>query len=172
MGAFQVNEQRHARQQGGLPAGALLQMAHPFFGLLPREFVARKKETFTYNIRFNTIAASATNTGTANVQNDSDFVWVAASIVVTNAAFTTFTAAANVPMLVEIIDSASGLQLQDSATHVSNLFGTAQLPFLLPMPKIFRAGGQISARLQNQDGANAFVVNLAFHGFKVYNMPA
>jgi hypothetical protein len=150
----------------------MLAFQHPFFGLLPKEFVARKKETFTYNIRFNTIAASATNVGTANVDNASDFVWVAASVVVTNAAFTTFTNAANVPMLVEIKDASSGIDFQDSATHVSNIFGTAQNPFLLLMPKIFRAGGQITARLQNQDAANAFVVNFAFHGFKVYGMPA
>lgn len=163
---------RQVGQQRGLPAGQMLSYAHPFFGLLPREFVGRKKEAFTYNIRFNTIAASATNTGTANVSNDSDFVWTHASVVVTNSAFTTFTTATNVPMLVEIKDAASGLDMQDAATHVSNLFGTAQLPFILPMPKIFRAGGQISARLQNQDAANAFVVNFSFHGFKVYNMPA
>lgn len=173
MGAFQVaNGNRAVQQQRGLPAGQLLNLAHPFFGLLPREFVGRKKETFTYNIRFNTLAASATNVGSANVQNDADFVWVAASVVVTNAAFTTFTNALNVPVLAEILDASSGLQLQDQSTHLSNLFGTAQQPFLLPMPKIFRAGGQISARLQNQDAANAFVINLAFHGFKVYNMPA
>lgn len=147
-------------------------MTSNFFGLLPPQFIRRKKEYFVYNIRYNTIAAGGTSTLTANVQNDSDFVWVRGIMTVSNAAFTTFTAATSVPMLIEISDSAAGVLLQDSATHISNQFGNAQLPFDLPFPKIFRKGGQITTRLQNQDGGNAFVVNLSFVGFKVYFMPA
>lgn len=160
------------RQQRNLPAGPMFSQVNPFFGLLPKEYKVRRKDFFTYNIRFNTLAAGGTATLTANVQNDSDFVWVIGAVTVTNAAFTTFTAATNIPILAELSDASSGVQLQDSATHISNMFGTAQLPFTLPFPKIFKAGGQITARLQNQDGANAFVVNLAFHGFKCYFMKA
>lgn len=150
----------------------MVSRAHDFFGLLPPQFVRRKKDFFVYNIRFNTIGAGGTATLTANVQNDSDFVWVQGVMTVTNAAFTGFTAATSVPMLVTLLDSASGVQLSDSATHVSNVFGTSQLPFVLPYPKIFRKGGQISAQLQNQDGGNAYVVNLSFVGFKVYLVKA
>ena len=165
------NDPLAIRQQRGLPAGPMFSQANPFFGLLPKEYRSRQKDFFTYNIRFNTLAANGTSTVTASVQNDSDFVWVIGVMTVTAADFTTFTAAANVPVLAELTDSASGVQLQDSQTHISNLFGTSQLPFTLPFPKIFKAGGQISARLQNQS-ATALVVNLAFHGFKAYFMQA
>jgi hypothetical protein len=120
-----VNQSRGLNQQRGNPVASMLAFQHPFFGLLPKEFVARKKETFTYNIRFNTIAASATNVGTANVDNASDFVWVAASVVVTNAAFTTFTNAANVPMLVEIKDASSGIDFQDCRIRMQRMHSSS-----------------------------------------------
>lgn len=167
-----ANQERDVRIQRGLPAGPQFSQVNPFFGLLPREYRVRKKDFFTYNIRFNTLAAGGTASQSANVQNDSDFIWTIGCVTVTNAAFTTFTTATSIPVLIELSDSASGVQLQDSQTHISNMFGTAQLPFVMPFPKIFKAGGQITARLQNQDGANAFVVNLAFHGFKAFFIPA
>lgn len=166
-----MNQSREARAHAGTPAGAIPMRTSSFFGLLPAQFIRRKKEFFTYNLRFNTIAAGGTQVQTANVQNDSDFVWVQGAVTVTNAAFTTFTAASSIPMLATLSDAASGMLMQDSATHISNLFGTVQLPFTLPFPKVFRKGGQISLQLQNQDGANAFVVNVSFHGFKVYFIP-
>lgn len=137
-------------------------------GLLPPRARRRVKDHFTYNITFNTIAASATSVGTSNIQGDSDFWWVAGSVVITNAAGTTFTGSGVAPFLIELSDSSSGRNLQDSATHISNLFGTAQLPFYLPFPREFKASGQISAKLQNQDSGNAFVVRLALHGFKLF----
>ena len=166
-----MNTQRNIREQRGTPAGPGFSQANPFFGLLPKEYKLRRKDFFTYNIRFNTLAASGTATLTANVQNDSDFVWCIGVMAVTDNIFSTFTAATSVPILAELTDSSSGVQLQDSATHISNLFGTSQLPFTLPFPKIFKAGGQISVRLQNQI-ATAMVVNLSFHGFKTFFIPA
>lgn len=154
-----------------MPAGPQFAQANPFFGLLPRKYAKKEKDFFTYNIRFNTLGASSTATATASVQNDSDFIWCVGSIVVTAADFTTFTASSSVPVLVELTDSASGVALQDSQTHVSNLFGTAQLPFTLPYPKVFKAGGQITIRAQNQS-ATALVLNFSFHGFKAYFMDA
>lgn len=138
--------------------------------LLPPSIRGRAKDFFTYNITFNTLLAAATSTQSANVQGDSDFVWILGSMIVTNAAGTTFTSSAAAPFTIQISDAASGRQLQDSPTAVSNLFGTAQLPMQIPYPKLFGASGQIQATLINQDAANAFLVRLSFHGFKVFNI--
>lgn len=138
-------------------------------GLLPPRVRKRAKDFFTYNITFNTIAASGTSTGSTNIQGDSDFWWIRGNVIITNAAGTTFTSPAAAPLLIEINDTASGRSLQDSATALSNLFGTAQLPFDLPFPREFKSSGQIQAKLQNQDAGNAFVVRLSFHGFKLFN---
>lgn len=162
-----MNEQKQIQQQRGLPSGAQFQQSNPFFGLLPREFRGRLKDTFTYNTQFNTIAGSTTATQSVSIQNDADFVWTQGSVVMTDSAGTTFTNVLNVPMLVKISDSASGRQLSDSQVHVSNMFGTAQNPFILSFPKIFRAGGQLSVELQNLS-ATAYRVFFALHGFKVF----
>lgn len=89
--------------------------------------------------------------------------------VVTDSTGVTFTANTSIPALVSLTDSASGRQLQDQAVAMSSWFGTAQLPFFLQMPKIFRAGGQVSALIQNQS-AGSLVFRLSFHGFKVFPM--
>lgn len=164
-----MNQTNRTNQQKG-PAGPGFSPANPFFGLLPKEFAGRLKDPFVYNIVV-AVNATSTNTGTAQIQNDSDFVWTQGVVVVTDAAGTAFTNAANVPALVSFSDSASGRQLQDQATHVSGWFGTAQLPFFLQMPKIFRAGGQVSAAVQNQSGG-ALTFRFSLHGFKVFPMPA
>lgn len=137
--------------------------------LLPPRVRTRVKDFFTYNIVFNTLAASATSTNSANIQGDSDFWLIATSMIVTNAAGTSFTSPASVPVTIELSDTASGRTLQDSASALSSVFGTAQLPFYLPFPREFKAGGQLQAKLQNQDSGNAYLVRLSFHGFKVYN---
>lgn len=166
-----TNVPKQIQQQRGLPAGAQFQQSNPFFGLLPREFRGRLKDTFTYNVQFNTIGATTTSTASVSIQNDADFVWTQGCVTVTDAAGTSFTNALNIPILALISDSAAGRQLSDSQTHVSNQFGTAQNPFVLSFPKIFRAGGQMSLQLQNL-AAGALRVFVSFHGFKVFFMPA
>jgi hypothetical protein len=169
MTAPPMNATNRQQNQKG-PAGPAFSPANPFFGLLPREFAGRLKDPFVYNIVI-TVGATTTNTGTTQIQNDSDFVWTQGVVVVTDTPGTTFTTATTIPALVSLTDSASGRQLQDQATHMSAWFGTAQLPFFLQMPKIFRAGGQVSALVQNQS-AGTLVFRLSFHGFKCFPMPA
>lgn len=164
-----MNQTNRVQNQKG-PAGPSFSPANPFFGLLPREFAGRVKDPFVYNISV-TVAATNTGTGTAQIQNDSDFVWTQGTVTVTDATGTAFTNAANVPALIQLADSASGRQLQDTSTPVSGWFGTAQLPFFLQMPKIFRAGGQVTATVQNQS-AGTLVFRFCLHGFKVFPMAA
>lgn len=164
-----MNQGNRGQNQAG-PAGPSFSPANPFFGLLPRDFAARLKDTFVYNIIV-VVGATATGTNTVQIQSDSDFVWTQGVMIVTDGAGTTFTNTDNVPALVSIADSASGRQLSDQPVAMSSWFGSAKLPFFLQMPKIFRMGGQITATVQNQS-AGALTFRLSFHGFKVFQMPA
>ena len=141
-----------------------------YFGLLPREFQGRVKDPFVYNLVL-TVNGVSTSSGSTQIQNDSDFVWTQGVVVVTATDNTTFTNAANIPAVISISDSASGRQFNDQPVHMSAWFGTAQLPFYLQVPKIFRAGGQVSATIQNF-GATNLVFRVSYHGFKVFAMPA
>jgi hypothetical protein len=141
-----------------------------YFGLLPKEFQGRVKDPFVYNLVL-AVNATSTNSGSTQIQNDSDFVWTQGVVTVTDAAGTTFTNAANIPATINISDSSSGRSFSDQPVAMSSWFGTAQLPFYLQVPKIFRAGGQISATIQSF-AAGALTFRVSYHGFKVFAIPA
>lgn len=144
-----------------------------FFRGGPNAGKLRYKQRFTYSCNFVPIAAGATTTQTTNVQPDSDFVWMASNITITDTAGTTFIAVGSAPFLIRIIDAGSGAQLMDAQVPVANLFGNAGSPMVsLGVPYIFRRGSSIQVELANQDGANARNVRIAFLGFKVYDYPA
>lgn len=140
-----------------------------YFGLLPREFQGRVKDPFVYNLVL-TVNATSTNSGSTQIQNDSDFVWTQGVAVVTDTTGVTFTNALNIPAVISISDSASGRSFSDQAVAMSAWFGSAQLPFYLQVPKIFRAGGQVSATIQNFSAGN-LTFRISYHGFKVFSMP-
>lgn len=139
-----------------------------FLGLLPPSLAGRYKDPFVYTINL-TVAASSSSSTSTQIQADSDFVWTKAAAVVTDSATgLVFTAMTTVPALLQLNDSGSGRNLQDAAVAVSAWFGTAQLPFELVPPKIFRRNSQLSATIQNQS-AGSLIFRLAFHGFKVFD---
>lgn len=138
----------------------------PNFGRL------RYKQAFTYSVEFTPIAAGATTTQTANVQADSDFVWISSNITITQTDNTTFVAVNAAAFLVSITDTASGAIIMDRAQHVNNFFGANGSPRVnLGVPFIFRRSGQIQVQLANQTAGTAFNVRIAFLGFKVFDIP-
>lgn len=141
----------------------------PFLGWIPRKLWRMAKDFFIYSVEFLPIAAASTLTQETAIQADSDFLCVAATRVVTNAANVVFTDPA--PMLLRLFDAGSGRSVMDRAIHIDNFVGTGQLPSYWPMPKIFRANGTIESTLQNLDGANGFNVRIAYLGFKVFDYP-
>lgn len=137
---------------------------------LPEWIKERAKEFFVYGSNFLPLAAGAQGTADIAVQADSDFLIVATSLVLTDAANVVF--AANRPLTVTITDAASGRALMNAPMHVDNVFGTMQLPGYLPLPGLFKRGGTISTTMVNLDAANAFNVRFAYLGFKIFNAPA
>jgi len=99
------------------------------------------------------------------IQNDSDFLWVATALVSYNAG----AIVANPDYLLTVLDTGTGRQLQDGPIHVANCTGTAQWPFKLPEPKLCRGGGTLNFQLTDTSGA-ADLVDIALHGYKVYKL--
>lgn len=144
--------------------------AAPFLGWIPRKLWRMAKDFFIYSVEFLPLAAATTGVVNTAIQSDSDFLCVAATRVITDAANVVF--APNAPMLVRIFDAGSGRAVMDRPIHMDNYFGTGQLPSYWPMPKIFRANGTIETTVQNLDAANGFNVRLAYLGFKVFDYAA
>ncbi len=140
---------------------------------IPKGLEGLYKEPFSYNVIFNAIGAGVTQTGNANVQNDSYFVCIKYLAEIWDSATgnTTNTSPRLAPMLVKIIDSSSGKQQMDQATPLANLFGTAENPAVeLYRARLYLPGGQIQVELTNGMAASQRV-RLSFQGFKVYNVP-
>lgn len=139
----------------------------PFFGMLPPELWSAIKDFFVYSTSFIPLAASATVTNNIAIQADSDFLAVGITGSVFDSPAQT-TVVANPPQLVQIVDAGSGRAFFNEAQQWNNVVGTAQNPFLCPMPKLVRANSTISITLQNLDAANARVSRVALIGFKLF----
>lgn len=110
------------------------------------------EDFFTYSVLFEGVLAGSSSSGSIQIEADSDFqvqkLTVVAEIADTVSVLPNAT--------VTIIDTGSGRQLMNQATPVAGLFGTGQLPFILPTPKIFLARSTISFTLANIDAADDF----------------
>jgi hypothetical protein len=120
---------------------------------------------FIYDMFFAAVASAAVGNATLQIQADSDF-WVIETAVTAIDTVTTLAVAS--AALIQLNDTGSGSTLFNIPIPITNAFGTAQLPYLLPIPRQFSANSTITGTLQNQVTANATDFHLSFMGFKVY----
>jgi len=123
-----------------------------------------RNSVFTY-VQNVTFTANETQTFTIQIQSDAHFLLVETSL----AAQTAAGAALTIPdggSMVQLRDVSANRLLSSAPVAASNLFGTAQRPFILPFTHVFRAGGGITMDTTGTTGA-AQVARYAFHGFKV-----
>jgi len=146
--------------------GPTFPYAGPLVASLPPELRKLQRGGFTFTATWTPIAAGATTAVSFSIGSDAHFALVAISRTVFNVDNTTVVAAP--PYLVLIKSSGSGRDLSDAPVHIENMAGTAQLPFVFPVPFVLTAGSQCSVTLTNLDPANARNVRMAFHGFKLF----
>jgi hypothetical protein len=158
--------QIQAKTKGAFPAAQILPPVNPFLGLIPKKYWKRLKDFFVYATDFTPLVKGATTPQTIQIQNDSDFLIMAGLLTEFQTDNTTIVT--NPPIMATITDSGSGRQLMNTAIHVSNLFGTAQLPAIWPFPKLIPAGAALVTTLTNLDGTNDRNVRIAYWGFKVF----
>jgi len=139
--------------------------------LLPNPQAANlKSEFFTYSTLFTSIANGVTQTQSVNIQADSFFTiqklaWMA------DLAGAAVTASTVVVPLVKVLitDTGSGRQLMDQAIPLSTIFGTGQLPFILPTPRIIQPSSTLQVQVTNYSAATTYTnLMLAFIGAKTY----
>jgi hypothetical protein len=103
------------------------------------------------------------------IQYDSHFLWVHAmydSTANTGQIGSGGATVANGGSLVQITDGKGPWQLSNGFVPVSNLFGTAQRPYVLPWTHVFIANSFIGVSLTGTTGA-AQTVRLVFGGYKI-----
>lgn len=128
------------------------------FPAVPQQDPYFAKDYFTYEVDFTAaIAASGNAVGSFTIQADSDFLWTKAAFIQTGA---------GVPAIL-IQDTGSGRNLMNQAVPVASMFGTGQLPFILPRQRIFVARAVVNVTITNLDAANPInTLRLSFIGEK------
>lgn len=153
-------------------------LADPVRMYLPSSYWNRARDFFSFNLDYNTLAASVTTQGQFVVQNDSDFLVlaIAASAATTGAGTTE---RAYLPYLISIQDTGSGAQWfgGDGAgfTHIQNIVtrlsgGTAAIAVdyaPLEHPRFVPAASTVSVVINNLS-ANTDRLWLSFRGIKIY----
>ncbi len=123
------------------------------------------RDHFTYEVSVAALAAAGTFTGSFTVQTDSNFLWQAAAVC----GDTTGTVAARPLVTVTITDASSGRQLMSAASPVGNIFGTNELPFILPTPRFFRGGTQVTIAGTNYSTGTTYTnLKFSFIGTKFF----
>lgn len=129
------------------------------------------EDFFVYQADFSALAPNTPQTATINIQADSHFKWVMATYDADIAAAAFTEANAPVPnVTVQITDTGSGRNLFSSAVPVPSIFGRGQLPFVLPLPRIFAARSSISITAANYDAAETYNLKLSLVGMKLFDI--
>lgn len=142
---------------------------------LTRDGKPRAMEYFTYGGELLPLAGGATNTQNVSIQNDADFVVVAAVGRVSDPAAET-TVIADPAITVQIRDTSSGANWQNAATPFGGIFsvtglaagGAAGLAGTFPFLRIVKSGGAIATTFANLLPGTDRNVRYAYRGYKVY----
>lgn len=135
----------------------------------PMPRVQYVEDYFVYNATFEAIAPADTQQANIQIQADSAFKWTKAALQADIDAAAYTESSRPIPLCtLQIVDSGSGRQLFFNALPVELVFGTGQLPFILPIPRIFQARSNISLTLANFDAATTYNVRLALIGTKIF----
>lgn len=141
---------------------------HGFGQLDERSYIY--KDFFTYELDFSALAPAASATASFTVQADSDFIWQKAAFVADIAAAAQTDSARVLPLVTVLItDSGAGRQLMNSAVPILSLFGTGQIPFILPQQRIFRSQSVVTVQLTSYVAAGTtYNIRLSFIGMKAF----
>jgi len=134
---------------------------------LPDKLRGRPKDFFTYGTSFLPILAGASLTTTVQINTDADFLLVMVVGLARNAA--TEALVANPTLTAQLSSGSSGRLYSNQALEWDTLYGTAQLPFVCPYPKVITAGDQLSTQLNHTvAGGTNLNVRIAYHGVKIF----
>ncbi len=128
-----------------------------------------RTDFYTYEAEALGLVAGAAANDIITIEADSNFVLQKLNYIadIAAAAFTDDTRP--IPLVtIQLTDTGSGRNLMSNPIPIPSLFGTGQLPFILPNPRVFLRNSTIQVAFVNFDAAAAYNVRLAFIGYKIY----
>lgn len=127
------------------------------------------RDYYVYSLTFSSLANGASATGNINIQAEADFVLQKMTYFADIAAAVQTDSSRVIPLItVQITDTGAGRNLADNAVPVSTIFGTGEIPFILPNPKLFRAKSTLTISVANFSASTTYNLRLAFIGHKKF----
>ena len=127
------------------------------------------RDFYIYGTNFANIAAGITLTNIIAIQADSDFEVQKLNFSSDLAAGVQTDSTRTIPQCtVVILDTGSGRQLMNQPIDLTTFFGNGLQPFILPMPKVFRANTALSIALTNYSAAQVYDIKMSFIGVKIF----
>lgn len=141
----------------------------PTFYVGGKEYVARDYYTYEEDFAQADLTAGTTLTGSIAIQADSDFIWQKGCYFADiSGAIQTMNTRVIPLVTVQLIDTGSGRNLFEAAAPIPSSFGIGELPFVLPIPRLFFARSVIQVQVNNFSNAQAYGLRLSFIGYKAY----
>lgn len=125
------------------------------------------QDEFTYGITFHDLAPNERASGQIIIQADADF------LIHNQTQYSGGPTDAErvIPeLMVMLTDSGSGRKLFSEPVPIDCVFGSGQLPYILPLPKYMLARAILEVEVTNVSVLTTYPsVSLAFNGVKVFN---
>lgn len=135
----------------------------------PEQVRTKRRDFYIYEAEAIGLASGASTNDVVNIEADSNFILqkLAYQADIAAAAFVAETRP--IPnVTLQIIDTGSGRQLMQNPIPIPSFFGTGELPFILPNPRLFMRNSTIQVAFTNFDATVTYNIRLAFIGYKVY----
>lgn len=139
-------------------------------------FLEKRRDFYVYEAGVTNLPVSAQATDTIQIEADSNFILqklsqfsvsnglngnldVATTVLLTSGLTAQQRVLPNVG--IQLVDTGSGRQLMQNPIPIPSLFGTGELPFILPNPRLFMRNSTIQVIFTNFDSVNAYDIRLA-----------
>jgi hypothetical protein len=130
----------------------------------------RVRSFFVYVANFLAVAPAAAPSTVIRFDSQSDFLWIKGSYQADIAAAvqtdSTRQLAANVD--VQLQSGGSDKNLLQAFVPIQSIFGTGQMPFVLPFPQRMARNSELTVSLVSREAATTYNIRLAFIGWKDY----
>ena len=122
----------------------------------------------TYELEYDSLAAGASQAQSFTVETLYDFWIFKQQAFVLDVAMEVQAIDGTMPMIdVLMQDGSSQAQLSNKPLALAAVFGTGQIPYILPQPHLIPAGAQFTVTVTNRHSANDYTIRLQFSGVHV-----
>jgi hypothetical protein len=137
----------------------------------PSKTILVARDLFTYKAEAASLAAGAELTDVIDFQADSSFVWLKTTYLVDNDTTQTPTTLIIPNLTVNLFDTGSGRNLQNSPMPISAIAGRGDLPYILPVPRVFQPKSSLSVTFANINTVDQYIgISFVLHGYKQWRL--